>query len=357
MTTVKTGSGTGFSLPVRLALAGSGMALICSIFGGYGVLAHAALGQSSNAHALVFAWLRDLIGTVLLLSTAYIVEMKKSEENRCFWPKNSSDLLRFFCLGLTGVWGAQGMSALSLANMNATLFACFSQMLPVVAFVVCLVIGEEKFNCKSLESWGKLFGVCCAVGGAAFLTVSAGSGGGAGLSAGNANLPAGLFFVALQLLFGGSYNPIQKGLLGRYPSLVCAAWGYTCGLGILSLCVITGTTGDAWEFTTMSLYAVAFSGFFSSYVAYWLMAVCNSLAGPLFVNAFYPFTPMATAVISYIATGAKLTVSDLEGALMISLGLLIMVYSKYNEESKKLIEEEKEELLLKESSIHDHEMT
>ena len=119
MTTVKTGSGSGFSLPVRLALAGSGMALICSIFGGYGVLAHAALGQSSNAHALVFAWLRDLMGTVLLLSTAYIVEMKKSEENRCFWPKNSSDLLRFFCLGLTGVWGAQGMSALSLANMKS----------------------------------------------------------------------------------------------------------------------------------------------------------------------------------------------------------------------------------------------
>jgi drug/metabolite transporter (DMT)-like permease len=316
-------------------LAGSGMALICSIFGGYGVLAHAALGQSSNAHALVFAWLRDMIGTVLLLSTAYFVEMKKSEDVRRFWPKNASDLLRFFLLGLTGVWGAQGMSALSLANMNATLLACFSQMLPVVAFVVCLVIGEEKFNYLAIESWGKLFGVCCAVGGAAFLSVSAGSGGGAGLSAGNANLPAGLFFVALQLLFGGSYNPIQKGLLGKYPSLVCAAWGYACGLVILSLCVITGTTGDAWVFTEKSLYAVAFSGVFSSYVAYWLMAICNSLAGPLFVNAFYPFTPIATAIISYIVTGATLTITDLEGALLISIGLLVLVYSKYKEELKK----------------------
>jgi drug/metabolite transporter (DMT)-like permease len=324
-----------FSLPIRLTLAGLGMAVICSIFGGYGVLAHAALGQSSNAHALVFAWLRDMIGTVLLLSTAYFVEMKKSEDVRRFWPKNASDLLRFFLLGLTGVWGAQGMSALSLANMNATLFACFSQMLPVVAFVVCLVIGEEKFNYLAIESWGKLFGVCCAVGGAAFLSVSAGSGGGAGLSAGNANLPAGLFFVTMQLLFGGSYNPIQKGLLGKYPSLVCAAWGYACGLVILSLCVITGTTGDAWVFTEKSLYAVAFSGVFSSYVAYWLMAVCNSLAGPLFVNAFYPFTPIATAIISYIVTGATLTITDLEGALLISIGLLVLVYSKYKEELKK----------------------
>ena len=66
------------------------------------------------------------------------------------------------------------------------------------------------------------------------------------------------------------------------------------------------------------------------------MALCNDLAGPLFCTAFFPVQPAATALISYFTLGATLTVDDLVGAAIVSVGLLIVVASKSSESSKAL---------------------
>jgi len=337
----------------RLALGAAFMCCVCSIFAGYSVLAHVALGSSSNAHALAFAWVRDAIGATLLLSAAYLRHggsgaagagaggkasgasdgpAAAAPEPGAFWPARE-DWPRLLACGLFGVWGAQGMSALALANLNATLFAVLEQLLPVVALAVCALLGEERFAARDALSWAKVLGVALAVGGAAFLAWCAsgggsGGGGGGGLTAGNGNLPVGLAFTAVQLALGGSYSVVQKPLLRRYPPVVVAAWGYVCGLGLLTLSVATGTTADAWRFTELNLLAVAYAGVLSSFVAYYLMAVANSLAGPLFLTAFFPVQPIATAVIAYAAFGQTLTLGELGGAAIVSAGLLCVVGAK-----------------------------
>jgi drug/metabolite transporter (DMT)-like permease len=201
------------------------------------------------------------------------------------------------------------------------------QLLPVVSLLACLALGEERFAPREAASWAKVGGVSLAVGGAAFVAYSAG-GAGSGLGAGSANLPAGLAFCAVQLALGGSYSAVQKPLLRRYPPLVVAAWGYVSGLGLLTLSVVTGASADAWQFSQMNLLAVAYAGVLSSFVAYYAMAVANSLAGPLFLTAFFPVQPLATAVIAHVALGAELSLSDLGGAAIVSLGLLCVVGAK-----------------------------
>ena len=330
------------SKAARHAAAAALMCLVCTIFAGYGILSHIALGASGNAHALAFAWVRDAIGCVLLLSAAYAMYGRGggaagsaagaagvAGAAAAFWPERE-DWPRLLACGLTGVWGAQGMSALVLANMNATLFAVLEQLLPVVSLLACLALGEERLALASAASWGKVLGVALAVGGSAFLALSA-SGGSGALGAGNANLPAGLAFIVVQLALGGSYSAVQRPLLARYPAIVVAGWGYAAGLCLLTLSVVTGATADAWVFPPLSLLAVAYAGVASSFVAYFAMATANQLAGPLFITVFFPVQPVATAVIGFFALGTRLTLEELGGAAIVSAGLLCVVAAKMAE--------------------------
>jgi hypothetical protein len=301
------------------------MVAVCTIFAGYSVLAHSVLGSGSNAKALAFAWVRDAIGATLLLATAY------ATERAAFWPA-IEDWPRLLACGFAGVWGAQGFSALALANLNATLFAVLEQLLPVVSLLACVALGEERFALLDALSWAKAGGVALAVGGAAFLAYTASRGGGAsgagGLDVGNANLPLGLAFTSVQLLLGGSYSAVQKPLLRRYPPVVVAAWGYASGLCLLTLSVIPSATADAWTFSPLGLAAVAYAGVLSSFFAYGAMAVANQLAGPLFLTSFYPIQPIATAVIAAVALGARFSLEEVGGAAIVSVGLLCVVGAK-----------------------------
>ena len=307
-----------------LLVAGLLMVAVCTIFAGYSVLAHSVLGSGSNAKALAFAWVRDAIGATLLLATAY------ATERAAFWPA-IGDWPRLLACGLAGVWGAQGFSALALANLNATLFAVLEQLLPVVSLLACVALGEERFALLDALSWAKAGGVALAVGGAAFLAFTAsrgGASGAGGLDVGNANLPLGLAFTSVQLLLGGSYSAVQKPLLRRYPPVVVAAWGYASGLCLLTLSVIPSATAEAWTFSPLGLAAVAYAGVLSSFFAYGAMAVANQLAGPLFLTSFYPIQPIATAVIAAVALGARFTLEEVGGAAIVSLGLLCVVGAK-----------------------------
>ena len=302
------------------------MITVCSIFAGYSVLAHVVLSAASNAKALAFAWVRDAIGATLLLATAY------ATERAAFWPA-IEDWPRLLACGFAGVWGAQGFSALALANLNATLFAVLEQLLPVVSLLACVALGEERFALRDALSWAKALGVSLAVGGAAFLAWSASKGGSGsgGLAEGNSNLPIGLAFTSVQLLLGGSYSAAQKPLLRRYPPIVVAAWGYASGLCLLTLSVIPSATADAWTFSPLAVAAVAYAGVLSSFFAYGAMAVANKLAGPLFLTSFYPVQPIATAVIAAVALGSRFTLEEVGGAAIVSLGLLCVVAAKARE--------------------------
>ena len=316
---------------LKLALGGSLMTLVCIIFAGYSIITHAALGSSSSAHALVFAWVRDAIGSVGLLGTAYVLEARKPAAERRFWPARS-DVPTLLLCGLTGVWGSQGLSALVLTNVNGVLFSLFEQLLPLVSFATCLLSGEEVWQSADLLSWGKLAGMLTSVGGAILVALSASSG---SLSAGNANLPLGMLFMTLQILLGGSYNTVQKPLLRSYPALVVAGWGYTLGLGLLSLCVVTADTSSGpWSFSRTDVLAVAYAGLCSSFLAYAMMALANQLAGPLYLTCFFPTLPIATCLIAYFVQGTVISLKELLGGAVIAGGLGIVIWCKMQEGSR-----------------------
>lgn len=187
---------------------------------------------------------------------------------------------------------------------------------------------EPRLRC-SAPSAGKVLGLTAAAGGAAFVVWAGGSGGSA-----SPNAPLGALFLILQLSLGASYPVAQKPLLGRYPPIVVAAWGYVAGLSLLSLSTATAATKAAdWAFSTEALGAVAFAGLGASAFAYGAMAVANSLCGPLVLTAFFPLLPLTTALCAWLGDGTVPLATQAGGAGIIALGLCIVLAAKAVEES------------------------
>jgi hypothetical protein len=63
----------------------------------------------------VFAFLRDAGASVIMMSAAVVLERRKPAGQRVMMPARE-DWGIFIGLGLLGVWGSQGLSALAIAN-------------------------------------------------------------------------------------------------------------------------------------------------------------------------------------------------------------------------------------------------
>ena len=119
---------------VRYAACAALMLIVTTIFGGYSLLVHTALSGSSTLHPLVFALLRDTIGTALLLA-ALCIEQRRAAAAAPppsdakqpppphagaapppFFPARA-DALQLALCGVCGGWCSQAGSALALRNL------------------------------------------------------------------------------------------------------------------------------------------------------------------------------------------------------------------------------------------------
>ena len=263
--------------------------LLCTvqlIFAGYSVLTNAALQGAGGPAPLVFALLRDVTGSVLLLSAAYLHEGRRASPR--FWVSRE-DRADVLLLGLLSVWGAQGCSALALANISPVLFAMLQPAMPVVTLALSLLLRLEAFNPRAGASWGKLLGIALTVVSAVCMVLFNSSNAGSDVRKDSKNLGLGIFYTGLQICLGGAYPVAQKPLLSRYSSVTLVAWGYVSGTGLLALSVMTSDMdAGAWALTPLSVGAIAYAGILSSAVAYGLLGYVNARSSPVLVSAFMP---------------------------------------------------------------------
>ena len=249
--------------------------VVSLIFGAYSLVAHLALAGATLS-PLVFALSRDTLAVVSLMTAAYV---RHRAVPSSFWPA-AADVPRFILCGVLGVYCSQAGSALALANLDPLVYTLVQPLMPLATAGWATLAGQEAWALRSAATWLKLLGMLVAVGGAVFV----GYGAGAGSAAAGGSLLLGLLFVGLQIVGGGAYPVAQKPLMGRYPSLVVCAWGYTYGWALLLMCTLTTATGAAdWAFTPASAGAALFAGLLASALNYSLMAFCVELAGPLLV--------------------------------------------------------------------------
>jgi drug/metabolite transporter (DMT)-like permease len=233
------------------------------VFGGYSVVTAAALTGSHTA-PIVYAFLRDAAASAVLLSAAWAVESRRPAPDRRVWV-DRADVGVFVLIGLLMVYGAQGMSAMALANIPASYFSLLSPLMPVVTLAVSLALRLETFRAGAWQSWAKVVGLLVCVAGAVSMGAEGASGGAASASARSRNWALGNLYLALQLTLGGSFPAVQKTVLGRYPALTVAAWGYAFGTGLLSLSVLTCCMdAESWDVTPGVAAALGYSALLAS---------------------------------------------------------------------------------------------
>lgn len=298
------------------------------IFGGYSVITSAAL-KNSTMSAIVYAFIRDITAAAQLLGAAYFVESRKPVDQRRFWP-DRADVGSFILLGLLAIWGAQGLSALAIANLTATYFSLLNPLQPVVALLLSIVMGREVLT-RSWSSWTKIIGVLVCVCGAVFSASAGGSSSADSAKSESKNWVLGNVYLAFQVLLGGSYPVVQKGILEKgYSPLVTAAWGYLFGAGLLLLSVATCCTDPTqWDINRDTALALVYCSVLSSAVNYFLMAFMNNRMNPVFTAAFFPLIGMSAVVMSYFFLGQVPTGRELGGGAVIILGLAAVLVAQY----------------------------
>ena len=187
--------------------------LVQVIFAGYSILTATALTGAGGPSPLVFAFLRDCTGSLLLLGSAWAVESRAAQPR--FWIQRDDQGAVLLC-GLLSVYCAQGCSALALANITPLFFGLCQPAMPVATLALSLGLGLEPFAPRSAASWGKLGGIAVTVGGALAMVLLANADAGSDLRRDSKNIGLGCLYTAIQVIGGGAFPVAQK--------VSCGAW-------------------------------------------------------------------------------------------------------------------------------------
>jgi len=310
---------------------GALMLVVGAIFGGYSIYTSVVFAGAPALNPLVFAFARDCVGSVLLLGAAAAEARRRGT---AFFPA-WSDAGSFMLLGLLGVWGAQGMSALAIKYATPVFFAASTNQQPVVTLCLSLTLGVEPWRgWGAATSWGKVGGLALTAACGAAVVITAAAGGPASLAAGAQNFPLGAAFAALQVVLGGSLAVVQKPMLSRYSPLLLCGWGYGCGTVLLAMSVVTGASSSSdWAGAASAQFVagVAYAGVLSSAVAYAIMSVVNSAMSPTFVAAFMPSTTFFAIAFAWLFQGRSVAPAVIVLAAGMWAGIVCLVLSQHRE--------------------------
>ena len=293
--------------------------LVNLLFSGYAVLGSAAF--KSGTGPAVFALLRDLIACAL-----FALALLRARPARP-WPR-AEHVGHFVLLAVTGVWGSQLMSALTIANLSAPIYGLLKPCVPVVTLALAAASGIAPFDLRTRATQLTVAGVTLAIGGGAAIVAASF----ADRESANALLGAG--YVSLYMLCAGAYPILQKAMLRSfdYEPLVLVAWAYFIGtLMIFMSVIVVAPPASAWSVTPAGVGGLFFSGALSSFFNYFAMAWVNKRSSPVLVSAAYPLQSFFTPLLSSIVLGSELFASDFAGGAVVILGLGLCIRAQLME--------------------------
>ncbi|XP_026412529.1 WAT1-related protein At3g45870-like isoform X2 [Papaver somniferum] len=307
----------------------STLAVVQILYGGYHIISSVALKAGINQ--IVFCVCRDLISLSLLAPIAYF-----RDKRILLPPINSSLLISFFFLGLTGVFGNQLLFLMGLGYTNPTSAAAVQPATPVFTFVFAAFMGTEKVNLLKTEGQLKAGGTLVCVSGAILMVLFKGPaifGISDLLDIGLTKFHIGMFCLIGNCFCVAAYLSLQAPLLLKYPaSLSMTAYSQFFGTMLMVIAGISATDGNTvWTLTQSELLAVLYAGIVASAVNYGATTWSNKILGPALVALCMPLQPFASALLSKIFLGNAIYLGSIIGGSLIIAGLYMVTWASYRE--------------------------
>ncbi|XP_062229965.1 WAT1-related protein At3g30340-like [Phragmites australis] len=301
-----------------------------------------ALNQGMNR--LVLITFRQMVATVFLGPIAFFKERKTR-------PKFTAEIFVYmFLSGILGPVLLQYTLFVGLDYTTATFAATFSNMLPVVTFLISLAFRFEALEVRSKSGSAKISGTLISLGGAMMLTFYKGSvlthnpssGSPASSSGhgqagehgtvrwvlGSVSMLANVVGFALWLL-------LQRKFTRKYPAVYSATAFMSLfsfiQAGALALSIQRSSI-SVWALKgTIEIVTVVYCGVVASGIGYLLLTYCVEKRGPVFTAAFSPLSQIFVAGIDLFILHEPLYLGSVLGSVLVILGLYLVLWGKKEE--------------------------
>ncbi|XP_062233810.1 WAT1-related protein At3g30340-like [Phragmites australis] len=302
---------------------------------------------------LVLITLRQLVATVFLAPIAYFKE-------RSTRPKLTLEILVYlFFSAAFGAALSQYTFFYGLQYTTATFAITFTNMAPVLTFLIAVVLRVESLNMKSNAGVAKIVGTLMSFAGVMLLTLYKGvalthqaepsvSPGhhAAAAESGKKSWTLGTVALLANCLCFSFWLLLQSRLTKKYPAL----YSSTAYMFLISSLQGGGLTAaiqrraSVWVLTRpMEIVTVLYTGILGSGVGYVLMTWCVEKRGPVFTSAFIPVIQIMVAMIDFFFLHENIYLGSVLGSMLMILGLYILLWGKKRDASVASAKEEDEE--------------
>ena len=309
-------------------------------FGLYPVLAR-KFGVGSSANPLIFCMLRDVLCVPIMLLLALIVHG---------WvglPK-WRDWLVFLALGVTGIFLGQVLYLLAVTFVGANIASIFQQIVPIWTLILTIITCTEKIpSITSVSTWLKLAGIMLAVVGAIAMSSFTADSQEVTDSPYNS---LGYMLLFLNTLLTSTFYVCQKRFIFDKPKnkwrshpVWVLAWSYMTG----SICICLASlyyvnTPSAYKLSREEGIALLYGIFVASGMCYILLTWANSQTSASIVTAFSPLQAISSFIGSYLINSEVINSYQCIATLFVVTGLLAVVYAKYLDEKRQILQQQKE---------------
>ena len=230
--------------------------------------------------------------------------------------ENRLDYLKFFVFAVFGVIVNQLFFFRGLSLTTAVNTSLLAVTIPVFAFVISALVGNDKFTIR------KAFGIIAAAGGVIYLINPA-------KASFSAETTVGDVFIVLNSLSYAFYVAVSKSLIQKYGALKSLVWLFLFG-NIVTLPV------GIYYLQTVELAAVAWQAWaaiaaiilFPTIMAYYWNAWALARVEPSLVAVYIYLQPLIGFISAIIFLGEKFTFRLLISAALIFAGVFFVTRKK-----------------------------
>uniref|UniRef100_A0A0D9V1U2 WAT1-related protein n=1 Tax=Leersia perrieri TaxID=77586 RepID=A0A0D9V1U2_9ORYZ len=321
---------------------------IRSIYGGVQIVTKIAFNRGMST--TVFVFYRHAIAILFLVPVAFVVERKTAP------PLSYKVLLKLFVHALYGISGSVNIYGLGLSYSSATSSSAISNLLPVVAFFLAVLMGMESLNLKRIHGIAKVSGVLFSIVGVVVLAFYQGP----ELKSlnlqhlsnqnvahnGNTAYPTrtwttGIFLTVLSTTSWALWTVLQlvlpQGLmLEVYPSKLLNTTIQMIFATIQCFFIALAVEKDfsRWKLgLDAGLIAVIYSGVLVSGLAYYMQVWVIDKSGPVFLAMTMPITLLVTIMLSSFVLGEAVTLGSIISGVVMVGGLYCVLWAKKAEQA------------------------
>ncbi|KAL6606473.1 hypothetical protein ACP70R_042126 [Stipagrostis hirtigluma subsp. patula] len=299
------------------------------------------VAMDGGLNPLVLVTLQQLTASVFLAPIAYFKERKTR-------PKMTLEIFGYlFVSAALGAALRQYMIFVGLRYTTATFVTAFSNIAPVLTFLLAVATRSEALNLKSRTGVAKLAGTLVSVGGAMVLTLYRG----AALThaapphgvsshrppanaAGHGKWTLGTVAILGNCVCLSCWFLLQGRLARKYPHV------YSCNafmsafsfLQVAAVGLCTERSISPWIVKAkFQILTVLYAGVVGCGVSFVLLTWCIEKRGPVFVAAFIPVVQIIVSVIDFSILHEQLYLGSVLGSVLVVGGLYLLLWGKRQE--------------------------